>query len=117
MSELPPLPRRRPSFRRGQEHVAVRPLRLGVDVLLQPGDDVPDWVRPWRLRNLYHQNRIAVKGSDWARAMLARAESRSAEAVADRKARAAEDAKSADRKGVLKRALGKMLGDKESTDE
>lgn len=60
----------RPIFRRKLEYVAVRPLRLGSNLVLQPGDRVDDKVRPHHLRSLYQRRKIGPVGHGWTEAML-----------------------------------------------
>jgi|TARA_Y100000310_G_scaffold160698_2_gene160512 hypothetical protein len=50
------------------EFTAVRHIRLGGDLTLNPGDDVPkDIVRRFRLKRLYQRKLIGPKGHGWTK--------------------------------------------------
>lgn len=62
----------RPLFRRHYEFVAVRPIRLTRQDVIQPGETIdPERFRLYHLRSLYQRRRIGVKGTPWTEAMLA----------------------------------------------
>lgn len=59
-------------FKRGNEFVAVRPIRLSSKDQLKPGTKIDKKnFRQHHLRSLYMRRRIGVLGSKWAKAMLA----------------------------------------------
>ncbi len=64
-------PPRKPRFqRRGVTWVAVKPIRLGPDSFLQPGEECPAEFRLHYLRHLWRRNAIGPKGSDYVAFML-----------------------------------------------
>ena len=61
----------RPMFRRFDDFVVVRPLRLSSAVVLQPGTQVSFRQYPtYRLRAWYRRRRIAKAGCEWAKLVL-----------------------------------------------
>ena len=51
--------------------VAVRPIRLTSNVVIEPGEEVDEYkVRTFQKQNWYRQRRVGVKGAAWTEAML-----------------------------------------------
>lgn len=58
-------------FRKRNEFVAVRPIRLSTNTVLEPGEKIDKTkVRLYQLQNWYRKRRIGVEDSSWAKAML-----------------------------------------------
>lgn len=53
----------RPIYKRHFEYVAVRPIRLNNNTVIEPGKDVK--LRPHQMRSLYLRRRIGPKGHPW----------------------------------------------------
>lgn len=65
---------RRGGFRRGNEFIAVRRIRLTATDHIEPGEPIDKGqFRISHLRSLYERGRIGVRDSAWARMMLAKA--------------------------------------------
>jgi len=84
----PAVPVRRPRFQRGLRWIAVRPIVLGKDAMVKPGELIPQSWSGSRLRRLHRTQQIGPIGSRWSELMI----------------RAWEDQ-------VLSRALAKLEGE------
>ncbi len=61
----------RPIFRRHEDFVAVRRIRLGGDNYIEPGEPVTrETFKLYHMRSLYQRRKIGVKGHPWTEAML-----------------------------------------------
>ena len=60
----------RPAFRRVMKLVVVRPIKIGHDSILNPGDPVPKNIRLHVRRAWYARRRVGPKGSDWSKQMI-----------------------------------------------
>ena len=78
--------RQKLGFRHTHVFVAVKPIRLTEKVTLWPGEEIDKKkFRRWHLRSLWKRSRIAIKGTEYADALIAAFKEEIGEEVAPKK--------------------------------
>ena len=63
---------RQPTFRRGAPYVAVRPIKVSADTVINPGEKIdPTFFRRFHMMTMHRRRLIGIEGDEWTKEMLA----------------------------------------------